>query len=121
MKSIKAVLIWLIPITFLISGCSTWNRIFYDEPVQVQRTELILPDVDPLQLDTIKWNIITPANAQEIFDILEKNGEPQVLFGLTGQDYENASVNQAKTLMFIRQQNAIIKALKDYYNQDTKE
>ena len=110
------VLNWLILTIFLISlqGCSTTLK--QDINIaEVERAPLVLPEIDKLQLNDLEWVIVTEGTIVEIFKMLEKRNSDPVLFGLTSQGYENASLNNAQTLQLIRQQKAVIEALKEYY------
>ncbi len=89
----------------------------------VPRAPLVLPEVDVLQLDRVKWQeALTDENFQRVLKEIEDQGFDPVLFGMTDEDYESMSINQAKTFKLIMQQRAVIKALKDYYmNEDPKD
>ena len=114
---------WPILVIFLISilmvsGCSTFK--FPDITVtEIERTPLVLPEVDELDLDSLEWYIVTQENAADVIDVIEKRGNDPVLFGLTDNGYERASLNSAKTLKLIRQYRAVIQALKEYYIENT--
>ena len=51
---------------------------------------------------------------------LEKKNYDQVIFGLTDKGYENVTVNMAKILALVRQQEAIIGAYKSYHEKQTE-
>jgi len=76
---------------------------------------LILPDVDVVDLEEINWYILNDENAAAILDEVQTNGHDRTIFGLSDEGYESSSINQAKMLNLIRQQHAIIQALKEYY------
>jgi hypothetical protein len=69
----------LILATFL-TNCSSIKQlsIFKEE---VKRQELNLDRPTPLQLEQIKWIIITSENADEVFKKMEEQGLDPVLFG----------------------------------------
>lgn len=118
-----------IPTIFLISillvGCGVFGtKIKIDAEVKaVPRAPLVLPTVDVLDLDTIKWqDALTEENFLKVLKEIEDQGFDPVLFGMTDEDYESMAINQAKTFKLIMQQRAVIKALKDYYmNEDAKD
>jgi len=83
----------------------------------VKRVTLTLPNVDPLELDKIEWYVINEANAEAVFAELEKKNYDQVIFGLTDRGYENITVNMAKILSLVRQQEPIIGAYKSYHEE----
>jgi len=90
---------------------------------EVPRAALVLPTIDVLQLDTVKWQeALTEENFQKVLKQVEDQGFDPVLFGMTDEDYESMAINQAKTFKLIMQQRAVIKALKDYYmNEEVKD
>ena len=83
----------------------------------VKQVPLTLPNVDPLKLDKIEWYIINEGNAESVFAELEKKNYDRVIFGLTDKGYENITVNMAKILSLVRQQEAIIGAYKSYHEK----
>ena len=125
-----------IPAIFLISillvSCGVFGtKIDIEATVTaVPRAPLVLPAVDVLELDRIKWQeMLTDETFQRVLKEVEAQGFDPVLFGMTDEDYESMAINQAKTFKLIMQQRAVIKALKDYYmeedakdgNSDTEE
>jgi hypothetical protein len=118
-----------IPTIFLISillvGCGVFGtKLEVDATItEVPRAPLVLPEVDVLQLDTVKWQeSLTEENFQKVLKEVEGQGFDPVLFGMTDEDYESMAINQAKTFKLIMQQRAVIKALKDYYmNEEAKD
>jgi len=52
-----------------------------------------------------------------VFAELEKKNYDRVIFGLTDKGYENITVNMAKILSLVRQQEAIIGAYKSYHEK----
>ena len=55
-----------------------------------------------------------------MFAELEKKNYDQVIFGLTDKGYENMTVNMAKILSLVRQQEAIIGAYKSYHEKQSE-
>ena len=86
----------------------------------VKQVPLSLPNVDLLTLDEIEWYVVNKKNVEAVFKELEKKNYDQVIFGLTDKGYENISVNMAKILSLVRQQEAIIGAYKSYHEKQTK-
>ena len=70
---------------------------------------------DPLRLDPIDWVVVTPANAEEIFQRLESKELDLVLFGLTDEGYKKLAVTIAELRNLINQQRNIIIKYKEYY------
>lgn len=107
--------------SFLLAGCSLMGV----KPLEVQTTAIQKPalavqDPAPLQPRPLKWFIITPENADEVFKELEKNNYDLVLFGITDQGYENLSLNQAEIRALIVEQKKIIAIYRTYYESDQK-
>ena len=116
LKLIQNVLVSLILITFLTS-CSSVKKleIFKEE---VPRAKLNLEKPSPLQMEKIRWHIITSQNAEEVFKKLEEDGIDPVLFGLTDKDYELLSKNFAKIRNQLKIQNDLIDKYKEYYESE---
>jgi hypothetical protein len=112
-KSILNVLVWLIPLIFL-TNCSGVKQlsIFKEE---VKRQELNLEKPTPLQLEQIKWIIITSENADEVFKKMEEQGLDPVLFGLTDNDYQLIAKNFAQIRNQLKITNDILDKYKEYY------
>ena len=119
-KSILNVLVWLILLTSLTS-CSGVKKlsIFKEE---VKRQELNLEKPTPLQLEQIKWIIITSENADEVFKKMEEQGLDPVLFGLTDNDYQLIAKNFAQIRNQLKITNDILDKYKEYYEpkEETK-
>lgn len=101
-----------------MTGCSFFSS--KPDPIQidaapVERAPLILPEVDALNMRTIKWIVITEDNIEEVFAELKENNTSLALFALTDNGYESMSLNLADIIKLIKQQQAVIAAYKDYY------
>lgn len=115
----RHLLILLTPL--LISGCglTSWFRDAV-KPVeiqtkQVERTRLNLPEPTPLNAREVKWVIITPENASEVWKRLEEENSDMVLIGLTDDGYEQLALTMAEIRNMLAQQRTIILKYKDYY------
>ncbi len=104
--------------TIFLAGCSS------NPPRQIEisarpidKPNLILPDATQLRLKDLEWVIITKANAEEVFAKLVKDKNDPVLIGLTDDGYEILSLNHSDIMAYIQQQNAIIKAYRNYYEE----
>ena len=108
-RLILNVLVSLILITSLTS-CSGVKQleIFKQE---VEREKLNLNKPTPLELENLRWIIITSNNAEEVFKKLEEQGIDPVLWGLTDKDFELLAKNFAQ----IRNQLKITNDLLDKY------
>jgi hypothetical protein len=106
--------ILLIPL--LISGCS----VFREKPlevktVEVERIRLDIPHPDPLTGRSIRWIVITPENAEQIWEELRSKNIDLVLFAITDDGYRELSLTMAELRNYIAQQRSIIIKYKDYY------
>ena len=74
----------MLTLTIFLTSCSGIKQleIFKQE---VPRANLNLDKPTPLQLENLKWIIITSENAEEVFKKLEEQGIDPVLWGLTTQ------------------------------------
>ena len=77
----------LVLIIMLLTGCSIGGEkrikiLQVEEP----RQDLNYPMPTPLELEEIKWIIITSENAEEVFTKLEAAGIDPVLFGITDKE-----------------------------------
>ena len=108
----------LILATFL-TNCSSIKQlsIFKEE---VKRQELNLDRPTPLQLEQIKWIIITSENADEVFKKMEEQGLDPVIFGLNDNDYQLIAKNFAQIRNQLKITNDILDKYKEYYEPKEK-
>ena len=106
----------LILATFLTS-CSGIKKltIFKQE---VERQPLNLEKPTPLELEQLRWIIITSANADEVFQKLEDQGIDPVIFGLTDKDFELLAKNFARIRNQLKITNDLLDNYKEYYESD---
>ena len=105
----------------LISGCSIlpkWSSSV--APIEVktvaqEKTRLNLREPAPLEARDIQWIVITPENAEAVFQKLREENVDAVLIGLTDIGYEQLSLTMAEIKNYIAQQKAIIVKYKEYY------
>ena len=113
-------IIALVLIVFL-TGCSIGGekkiKIF---SIEKPREKLDYPMPTPLQLEELKWIVITSANAEEVFAKLEAAGIDPVLFGLTDKDFELLAKNFAQIRQKLQETNNLLEEYKKYY-EPTKE
>ena len=119
LKLIQSVLVSLILITFLTS-CSGVKKleIFKEE---VPRAKLNLEKPTPLELENLKWIIITSENADEVFKKLQEQGIDPVLWGLTDKDFELLAKNFARIRNQLMVTNDLLDKYKEYYEEDEDE
>ena len=116
LKLIQNVLLSLILITFLTSCSSVKELSIFKE--EVPRAKLNLDKPAPLQMEKIKWHIITSENAEEMFKKLEADGIDPVLWGLSDKDFELLAKNFAQIRNKMVEINAILDKYKEYYESD---
>ena len=117
-KSILNVLVLLILTTFL-TNCSGVKQleIFKQE---VPRENLNLEKPTPLELENLRWIIITSKNADEVFKKLEEQGIDPVLWGLTDKDFELLAKNFARIRNQLKITNDLLDKYKEYYEPEVK-
>ena len=115
-KSILNVLVLLILTTFL-TNCSGVKQleIFKQE---VPRENLNLEKPTPLELENLRWIIITSENADEVFKKLEEQGIDPVLWGLTDKDFELLAKNFARIRNQLKITNDLLDKYKEYYEPE---
>ena len=69
----------------------------------------------PLELENLKWIIITSENAEEVFKRLEEEGIDPVLFGLTDKDFQLIAKNFAQIRNQLKITNDLLDKYKQYY------
>ena len=113
-----SVLLSLILITSLTScsGVKTLE-IFKKE---VEREKLNLDKPTPLELENLRWIIITSKNADEVFKKLEEQGIDPVLWGLTDKDFELLAKNFARIRNQLKITNDLLDKYKEYYEPKAK-
>jgi hypothetical protein len=119
LKLILNVLVSLILITSLTScGGVKTLEIFKKE---VEREKLNLSTPTPLELENLKWIIITSKNAEEVFKRLEEQGIDPVLWGLTDKDFELLAKNFARIRNQLKITNDLLDKYKEYYESDLED
>jgi hypothetical protein len=116
LKSILNVLVLLI-LSTLLTNCSSVKKlsIFKEE---VPRQQLNLEKPTALQLEEIKWIIITSKNAEEVFKKMEEQGLDPVLFGLNDNDFQLIAKNFAQIRNQLKITNNLLDKYKQYYETD---
>ena len=101
-------------LTLFLTNCSSVKKleIFKEE---VPRAKLNLEKPTPLEMENLRWIIITSENAEEVFAKLKAEGIDPVLWGLTDKDFELLAKNFARIRNQMVIQNDLIDKYKDYY------
>jgi hypothetical protein len=110
----------LLTLTIFLTSCSGVKQleIFKEE---VPRAKLNLEKPTPLELENLRWIIITSANAEEVFKKLEEQGIDPVLWGLTDKDFELLSKNFARIRNQLKITNDLLDKYKEYYEVEDGE
>ena len=113
---------FLILAFIILAGCSFGGekkiKLF---SVEQPRAKLNIEKPTPVQMEKIRWIIITSANAQEVFAKLEAEGIDPVLFGLTDKDYQVLARNFAQIRQKLQETNNLLEEYKKYYEPKEKE
>ena len=109
---------WLI-LSIFLTNCSGVKQleIFKQE---VPREKLNLNTPTPLELENLRWIIITSKNADEVFKKLEEQGIDPVLWGLTDKDFELLAKNFARIRNQLKITNDLLDKYKEYYEPEVK-
>jgi hypothetical protein len=113
MKLIQSTLIVLMLLT--ITACSSIPQVLNVDAKPVERTPIVLPDVDKFVSRDVEWIIITPENVDEVFAQLRDNDTRVVVFAIDENGWTNLSLNMADLLKLVQQQKSIIAAYEQYY------
>ena len=105
----------IIALMILMTGCSFGEKRIKIFSVEEPRAKLDYPMPTALQLEELKWIIITSKNAQEVFKKLEEAGIDPVLFGLTDKDYQVLARNFAQIRQKLQETNNLLEEYKKYY------
>ena len=119
LRLILSVLVSLILITSLTSCSGVKELTIFKK--KVEREKLNLNKPTPLQLEQLRWIIITSENAEEVFKRLEEEGIDPVLFGLTDKDFQLIAKNFAQIRNQLKITNDLLDKYKEYYEPEKKE
>ena len=100
----------LLLLLLLLSNCSTWDRPTRIEvqTIEVERQIPIQNRAVRLELNNIKWFVVTEQNFEEFKEkYIKQNGE-FLFFALSVRDYETLALNMADIKRYIKQQKHII-------------
>jgi len=119
LKLIQNVLVLLI-LSIFLTNCSGVKELTIFKK-KVEREKLNLNTPTPLELENLKWIIITSKNAEEVFKKLEEQGIDPVLWGLTDKDFELLAKNFAQIRNQLKITNDLLDKYKEYYEPKTNE
>ena len=106
----------IIVLTLLLVGCGGVD-IFHTKPELVQKPILQVTPPEPVQQLPVEWVVVRRETSEAIFNEIEAKGGTVALFAITPQGYVNLSMNMAELRRYIKQQNATVITLKQYYEK----
>ena len=121
-RSLKLIGSVLLSLTLIMSltSCSGVKKLEIFK-TEVEREKLNLKKPTPLELEQLRWIIITSENAEEVFKKLEEQGIDPVIFGLTDKDYQILAKNFARIRNQLKVTNDLLDKYKEYYEEDEDE
>ena len=100
----------LLPLCLIISSCSSWPKLKQIEIKTVQ-VERIIPTQNrprPLNMNDIKFYVVTSDNFEDFKKRYEKDNGTFLFYALSVRDYETLAINMAEIKRYIEQQKQII-------------
>lgn len=116
-KNLTLSALGFLTILTILSGCSSKPQTIEISTSPVAKPQLVLPTSDQIVTRPVEWIIVTPENATQVFDELRKKNQRVVLFAVTDKGYENISLNLNDIRTYIQQQQLIIVAYNQYYQE----
>jgi len=116
-NQIKNILLLGLLAVFLTS-CGSSVKEIQVSTVEVSKTPLGIPNLDPLQLQGVEWIIITKDNAMEIFEEIKSKGGEYSLFALTDTGYEKLALNFTDIRNRLAEQRQLLLSYQEYYEPD---
>ena len=100
----------LLPLCLIISSCSSWPKLKQIEIKTVQ-VERIIPTQNrprPINMNNIKFYVVTSENFEDFKKRYEKDNGNFLFYALSVRDYETLAINMAEIKRYIQQQKEII-------------
>ena len=100
----------LLPLCLIISNCSSWPKLKQIEIKTVQ-VDRVIPTQNrprPLNMNNIKFYVVTSENFEDFKKRYEKDNGTFLFYALSVRDYETLAVNMAEIKRYIEQQKHII-------------
>ena len=113
-------IILVILMSVLLVGCSIGEKKLRIFKLEEPRQNLDLPKPTPLQLEELRWIIITSDNAVEVFTKMEEQGLDPVIFGLSDKDFQLIAKNFAQIRAHLKVTNDLLEQYKEYYEPKDK-
>jgi len=100
----------LLPLCLIISNCSSWPKLKQIEIKTVQ-VDRVIPTQNrprPLNMNDIKFYVVTSENFEDFKKRYEKDNGTFLFYALSVRDYETLAINMAEIKRYIEQQKHII-------------
>ena len=100
----------LLLLCLAISSCSSWPKLKQIEIKTVQ-VERVIPTQNrprPINMNNIKFYVVTSENFEEFKKRYEKDNGTFLFYALSVRDYETLAINMAEIKRYIEQQKQII-------------
>ena len=100
----------LLPLCLAISSCSSWPKLKQIEIKTVQ-VERVIPTQNrprPINMNNIKFYVVTSENFEDFKKLYEKDYGTFLFYALSVRDYETLAINMAEIKRYIEQQKQII-------------
>ena len=100
----------LLPLCLIISNCSSWPKLKQIEIKTVQ-VDRVIPTQNrprPLNMNNIKFYVVTSENFEDFKKRYEKDNGIFLFYALSVRDYETLAINMAEIKRYIEQQKHII-------------
>jgi len=100
----------LLLLCLIISSCSSWPKLKQIEIKTVQ-VERVIPTQNrprPINMNNIKFYVVTSENFEDFKKRYEKDNGAFLFYALSVRDYETLALNMAEIKRYIEQQKQII-------------
>ena len=100
----------LLLLCLAISSCSSWPKLKQIEIKTVQ-VERVIPTQNrprPINMNNIKFYVVTSENFEDFKKRYEKDNGAFLFYALSVRDYETLAINMAEIKRYIEQQKQII-------------
>jgi hypothetical protein len=103
----KCILLFLL----ILAGCATSPPV---TTVVVQpNAPVAVPGTQPLTLNPVQWQVMTLAQLQKLVATLQASPQPQIIFSLDTNNYNNLTLNLIEIQRYIEEQKAVLTMLKN--------
>lgn len=101
----------------MISGCSQPEETVRTVEIEREKPKLNLPPVENIDTLSVDWQVINKEKMETVFNDLEDEDKPLVIYGLDQENYENLSINMANFLKLTKEQKNQLDSYRRYYEE----